>query len=228
MDAKSEGDMAARSEASMRLKSSSEQLYTGQRPPAAGGNFGSMAACARRTLERVRLRQPSLMYFRIDWSCSGLARSGADASVPVRTSNNASGFTSAFLIRSTVASVQACTPFAAYHWFRERDPGRPACVRARKAAESLAYYTFRRWFGPADSNTKSGQTPDRAWDAPEKGGSQETPLRRRGSASPRFRQNLNFSANWKLRCGSVPPNAVFEITPACAFGLAGFPRNESG
>src|SRR5262249_3305150 len=98
MDAKSEGDMAARSEASMRLKSSSEQMYPGQRPPAAGRNFGSMAACARRTLERVRLRQPSLMYFRMDWSCSGLARSGGKARELVQASKNIRGLIRAFLI----------------------------------------------------------------------------------------------------------------------------------
>src|SRR5262245_1095731 len=98
MDAKSEGDMAARSETSMRPKSSSEQMYTGQRPPAVGGNFGSTAAWARRLLDRIRLRQPSLMYLLIDWSCSGLARSGGNARELVQASRNIRGLIKAFLI----------------------------------------------------------------------------------------------------------------------------------
>ena len=41
-------------------------------------------------------------------------------------------------------------------------------------------------------------------------------------------QKMNFSANWKFRIGSLPPNALPLIRPAFGFGLPGTPTSESG
>src|SRR5258705_9481668 len=63
----------------MRLMFSWRETYTGQRPSAGTLNFGSGAALASCTLERVKVCQLCLIYLWIARSCAGDALSATDS-----------------------------------------------------------------------------------------------------------------------------------------------------